>query len=121
MNTFEKIINQEKIDMTFYIANVATSSLYRDIEVRFFDASTKSFIDISEIVADELQMKFKNGGARIDGVGMNMAFALSQRICKHALKKYGKEIQINDHIFIKSERDLYINFMQSFLKEKMSS
>lgn len=120
MTTFQKLVNQEKVDMTFYIANVASSCLYRDMEVRFFDQETQSFIDISDILAEELGMKVKNGCVRVHGVGMNMAFALSQQIVKQASEKYGKKIEIKDHIFIKSERDLYVNFIQRFLKEKKS-
>lgn len=121
MTTFDKIINQKNVHMTFYISNVASNSLYRDIEVRFFDNDSQTFIDITEDVASELQMKVKNGGVRIDGVGMNMAFALSQSILKHTLEKYGKEIQIENHIFTRNEMDLYINFIQGFLKENRSS
>lgn len=116
---FEKIVKQEKVDMTFYVTNVARNNLYRDFEVRFFDEEQQSFVDISRDVADELQMKIKNMCVRVDGVGMNMAFALSQHIIKHVFEKYGKEIQIENHIFTRSERDLYVNFIQNFLKEKL--
>lgn len=116
---FEKIVKQEKVDMTFFVANVARNNLYRDFEVRFFDEEQQSFVDISSCVADALQMKIKNMCVRVDGVGMNMAFALSQHIIKHILEKYGKEIQIKNHIFTRGERDLYVNFIQNFLKEKL--
>lgn len=117
MTTFDKIIKQNDVYMTFYISHVASNSLYRDIEVRLFDEDTHSFMNITDDVASELHMQVKNGGVRIDGVGMNMAFALSQRIIKHVFEKYGKEIQIENHIFTRNEMDLYINFIQRFIKE----
>jgi len=118
---FEKIVKQEKVDMTFYVANVAKNNLYRDFEVRFFDEEQQSFVDISSCVADALQMKIKDWCVRVDGVGMNMAFKLSLLISEYVLKTYGKEIHIKEHIFTRSERDLYVNFIQSFLKEKLSN
>lgn len=121
MTTFDKIIKQNDVHMTFYISHVASNSLYRDIEVRFFDEDTQSFINIADDLANELQMQVKNGGVRIHGVGMNMAFALSQRIIKHVQEKYGKEIQIDNHIFTRSEMDLYVDFIQRFAKENQKA
>ena len=120
MKTFQDIINLKKVDITFYIANFEKNGKYRDFEVRFFDLETKTFVDISNIVAEELKMEVKNRCVRIYGGGMNMGFALAHRISEHALKKYGKEIEIKDHVFIKSEVDLYVNFIQNFLKENKS-
>ena len=118
MKTFLDIINLKKVDMTFFIAFCEKEGKYRDIEVRFFDAGTKTFVDISKIVAEELKMEIQNRCVRIYGGGMNMGFALADRIREHALKKYGKEIEIKDHVFVKSDFNLYVDFIQKFLKEK---
>lgn len=114
MQNLKELLTYEKPYLVFNVVHVSSSKLVRDIQVFSFNNETKTFEHISNLVALELDMPFKNNGVRIKGVGMDMCFALKNRI------EDSIEVLTGKHIAISMSSTVKENDMYSFLNKTIS-
>ncbi len=105
MNTLIELVTEKKPMMVLNVVHVTISNKSRDIQVFSYNSQIKQFENISNLVALELDMPFKNGGVRIRGLGSDMTFMLKYEIEQYIEATTGVKIEIK-HNGVVREKDL---------------